>query len=54
MEVECERHLVIESEQPLICETVYRSTNGDQLAAFVGKHSIYTYDNGWQRALHQK
>ncbi|MBP0615197.1 phenolic acid decarboxylase [Jiella mangrovi] len=32
----------------------FESTKPEQLAGFVGKHLIYTYDNGWQYELYVK
>lgn len=32
----------------------YESTKPEELTAFVGKHLIYTYDNGWQYELYIK
>lgn len=32
----------------------FESTKPEELTAFVGKHFIYTYDNGWQYELYVK
>lgn len=32
----------------------FESTRSEELAKFVGKHFIYTYDNGWQYELYIK
>nr|WP_319486319.1 phenolic acid decarboxylase [uncultured Cohaesibacter sp.] len=32
----------------------FESTKPEELTAFVGKHLIYTYDNGWQYELYVK
>lgn len=35
-------------------ETDFESTRPGELGAFIGKHFIYTYDNGWQYELYIK
>ena len=32
----------------------FDSTKPDEISSFVGKHFIYTYDNGWQYELYVK
>ena len=38
----------------MITEESFESTHADQLANFIGRHLIYTYDNGWQYELYLK
>ena len=35
-------------------EESFESTKPDELTEFVGKHFIYTYENGWQYELYIK
>ncbi|MES1931381.1 phenolic acid decarboxylase [Salinisphaera shabanensis T35B1] len=38
----------------MITEESFESTHPDTLTAFVGRHFIYTYDNGWQYEMYIK
>ncbi|MES1942192.1 phenolic acid decarboxylase [Salinisphaera sp. T5B8] len=38
----------------MITEESFESTHADELAGFLGRHFIYTYDNGWQYEMYLK
>ncbi len=49
-----ENTLAVFEELNISQDTNYESTKPDELKAFIGKHFIYTYDNGWQYEFYIK